>query len=385
MISKTETGAQVRHKSDAGSLPLSALLSFALVAFTIEFDNEAEHRLPHTTTNHKPPDGFARGPWLVSMAMWFNCMKFVNDKGITVGELTNLVGTTTNVDSMRRWGYVEIAGGPVDKKSEAARQRWVLRATPAGRRAQAIWRSLFSEIESRWRERFGAGAIDKLRESLWAMVRQFRWALPDCMPILGYGLWTKDGVLERPAPPDGAAEITSSLSLPALLARALIGLAMAYERESKLSLAITANVVRVLDGEGISLRDLPILSGVSKEAIGMAMGFLRKRDLAIVEPDEIRGRGKLTYLTPNGLLLKKSYAARADAVEKRLGERFGKETIVTLRRALTPLVGDGTREGSPLFRGLEPYPENWRAAVRNPQTLPHYPMVLHRGGYPDGS
>ena len=40
---------------------------------------------------------------------------------------------------------------------------------------------------------------------------------------------------------------------------------------------------------------------------------------------------------------------------------------------------------SPLFRGLEPYPDGWRAKVRKPDTLPHYPMVLHRGGFPDGS
>jgi hypothetical protein len=33
----------------------------------------------------------------------------------------------------------------------------------------------------------------------------------------------------------------------------------------------------------------------------------------------------------------------------------------------------------------DPYPENWRDSVRPPITLPHYPMVLHRGGYPDGS
>jgi len=33
-----------------------------------------------------------------------------------------------------------------------------------------------------------------------------------------------------------------------------------------------------------------------------------------------------------------------------------------------------------------PYPDNWRAAVQQaPGALPHYPMVLHRGGYPEGS
>jgi hypothetical protein len=34
-----------------------------------------------------------------------------------------------------------------------------------------------------------------------------------------------------------------------------------------------------------------------------------------------------------------------------------------------------------LFRGLEPHPDGWRASVRKPNTLPHYPMVLHRGGF----
>ena len=53
-----------------------------------------------------------------------------------------------------------------------------------------------------------------------------------------------------------------------------------------------------------------------------------------------------------------------------------------LRASLEPLAA-----GRPpvLSGGLEPYPDNWRASVRRPATLPHFPMVLHRGGYPDGS
>ena len=49
-----------------------------------------------------------------------------------------------------------------------------------------------------------------------------------------------------------------------------------------------------------------------------------------------------------------------------------------------------------LSLGLEPYADGWRAsapyvtqtqAVMNDPVaaLPHYPMVLHRGGWPDGS
>jgi diadenosine tetraphosphatase ApaH/serine/threonine PP2A family protein phosphatase len=53
-----------------------------------------------------------------------------------------------------------------------------------------------------------------------------------------------------------------------------------------------------------------------------------------------------------------------------------------LRATLEPLVGDS--RGSGLFPGLEPYPDGWRASVRKPEILPHFPTVLHRGGYPDG-
>ena len=56
--------------------------------------------------------------------------------------------------------------------------------------------------------------------------------------------------------------------------------------------------------------------------------------------------------------------------------------MTALRQALEPLVaGDPPR----LYAGLEPYPDGWRARLPQPVTLPHYPMTLHRGGYPDGS
>jgi hypothetical protein len=65
--------------------PLPTLLSQALVAFTIEFDNEFEHRMPHRTTNHGSTNhGSKRGsrqdPWLVSLVMWSNCMRFAGER-----------------------------------------------------------------------------------------------------------------------------------------------------------------------------------------------------------------------------------------------------------------------------------------------------------------
>ena len=68
-----------------------------------------------------------------------------------------------------------------------------------------------------------------------------------------------------------------------------------------------------------------------------------------------------------------------------MATRYGAGALDQLRAALEHVVGDGTYASSPLAAGLDPYPDNWRARVRRPETLPHHPMVLHRGGYPDGS
>ena len=67
-----------------GRLPLPSLLSHALVAFTIEFDNEFEHQAPHRTTNHSLTAGTRHVPWLVSMVMWSNFMRFVGQEGTTI-------------------------------------------------------------------------------------------------------------------------------------------------------------------------------------------------------------------------------------------------------------------------------------------------------------
>src|SRR6202020_2712997 len=93
-------------------LPLTTLLSQALVAYTIEFDNEAEHRMPHRTTRGGQPG--LRNVWLVSMAMWLNCMQYVTGEPMLVTELEQRARTGTNLGGMRRWGYVVLeseAGG----------------------------------------------------------------------------------------------------------------------------------------------------------------------------------------------------------------------------------------------------------------------------------
>ena len=83
---------------------MPALLSQALAAYTIEFDNESEHRLPHRTSRHGATTASGPRPWLVSLVMWCNCMKYIGSDGVQFRELEPLARTHTNLPGMQRWG-----------------------------------------------------------------------------------------------------------------------------------------------------------------------------------------------------------------------------------------------------------------------------------------
>jgi DNA-binding MarR family transcriptional regulator len=362
----------------AARLPLSALLSQALVAFTIEADNEAEHRLPHSTTSYGSDGG---GPWLTSLLMWANCLRHLPDEGITVAELRRRARTGTNLDGMRRWRYVTFTPDPgrgkrPDRDAVIAPTRW-------GIAARDTWQQVTTDVEARWRDRLGAGAFDALRGALAGVAENLDPGLPDCLPILGYGLFTRREVISRgDDPPYPPAASPAALPLWALLSRPLLAFALQYESEPGPSLAMSADVLPVLTEPGLLVKDIPALAGVSKEAVAMAMTALRGFGLAVEEPDPAGSRFRLARLTRRGRLARDEYPALAADIEADWRARFGDETVAALRRALEPLAAG---DPPPLFAGLEPYPDNWRARGKPVSVLPHYPMTLHRGGYPDGS
>jgi len=339
---------------------LPTALSQALIAFTIEFDNEFEHRVEHHTGNRK-----GGGVWLTSMVMWSNFMRLIPAGGRPLSEV-KANGRITNFDGLQRWGYVRVE--PVDK---------TVHPEPGGLQAQKVWRPLVGEIEERWRERFGDAAIDELRQALSSVADP---ALPLYLPVVGYADGMRAGHV-RDAPGAVAED------LAALLSQALLAFTLEYEDESELSLALSADVVRVLSVDGVPMRDLPARSGVSKEAITAAVGFLQRNGYAAVEPDPASS-SKLVKLTEQGLAAQAQHSRLAKAVERRWKKRLGGD-FDRLSKALIT--------GRQLALGLRPYPDGWRAA-RNPyrarteavladptSALPRYPMVLHRGGYPDGS
>ena len=366
----------MKKGATAAGSPLPTLLSQALVAFTIEFDNEYEHQMPHGTTDYGWSSVSQKGPWLVSLVMFENCMRFVGDEGVRFGELTRLAGTQTNLNGMQRWGYIVVEADSGGAGRKPPRSTWLIRATRYGRQAREVWRPLFGVIEQRWQARFGEQEAGRLRASLESLNSRLDAGLPDSLPILGYGLWSGIPDRGKSAPIERASD--AGVSLSALLSRVLLAFAIEFERESELSLAISANVLRVLDEKGVRVQDLPKLSGVSKESISMAMGILRNEQLAVVGPDPAGSRAKVIRLTPKGRKAQDDYHRLLSTVEKRWEKLYGKGAIGAVREPLEGLAGD-------LFLGLEPYPDGWRASVRKPDVLPHYPMVLHRGGYPDGS
>ena len=342
--------------------------------------------MPHRITNSNLKQrGSRRGPWLTSLVMYSNCMRYVDEQGIRASELELLARTATNLNGMERWGYVAVAPDPDDRRPKPPRSHWLIRATAAGLAAREVWHPLFGEIENRWRDRFGPNEIGTLQNSLLQLITQLETNLPDCLPILGYGLLCKPPE-RRPTVAHRRTEISNDeLSLVALLSKALLAFALEFESESDLSLAISANILRVLGEKSQRLRDIPSIAGLSKESVNVGLGILRKKHFIEEVPAEKGGRGKLIRLTSSGVAAQRAALDLIASLEQKWRTRYGANIFNSLRDSLEKIAGNGSAPSSPLFRGLTPYPDGWRATVPPVSTLPQFPMVLHRGGYPDGS
>ena len=264
-----------------------------------------------------------------------------------------------------------------------------------------MWRPLITEIENRWASRFRADTTKAVRTALCAVIAGLDLDLPEYMPVLRYGLFSQlPNASAKPLPPAYNGSISGD-QLPTLLSKVLLAIVLEFEKESHLSLAISANVLRLYTvpdnrNKSILMRDLPALSGVSKEAISMATGYLIRNGYAVVQPDPASKGAKSVSLTSSGVAALEKYDELMNSIETRWMERFGRVQINELNNSLSALYRNSD-SGKPLLsEGLQPYPDGWRArkpyvtqtnaVIRDPAAaLPHFPMVLHRGGYPDGS
>jgi hypothetical protein len=360
--------------------PLSTPLSQVLVAFTIELDNEFERRF-------REAGSAAR---VTSLTMWSNLLRFVGD-GVTVGELVRAVGlpraqALSRLGGVERWGYVTVGGSSRKREgygsARGTKEEWAVRYTPAGARAAAIWPTLPGEIEARWRERFGADGIDELAGALRVVDGATDVGLPEFLPVVSS---THGMALEVPRVEDRPAR----QDLVVLLAHALMAYTLDFEGSSALALPVSANVFRVLDADATPVRDLPSLTGISKEAVAVSLTTLAKTDYVVVEGSPPSRR--TIRLTSAGEKVRAGQDRLHDRIarrwESRLGATVGERLVATLERILDhPDLVVGLTPHPDGWRASKPYAQHTRAVLADPRgTLPHHPMVLHRGGWPDGS
>jgi hypothetical protein len=360
--------------------PLSTLLSWAWVAYTIEVDNAVE--------------AFASDRvgrlFRISLAMWANGLRCLDEDGITVRELRTRARANCNIPGLERWRWLE-----VDSSSPDGRRRpgygsgrgitaaTVVRPTRAGRYARRVWPAAVERIEARWRTRFGAAVIDELyaaarraADAAEDTTAPLPWAPPEVHPADGFRTHVTQADVEAPDPSDGAAQLTDvDRPLVVLLAQALTAATLRHEQDAEVSLPLGANLLRVIEPQPVSVRDLPRLGGVSKEAVAMAVGYLQRNGLAEAVPQ------RSIVLTPPGLDALDGYRYHvAQYDDARLRDALCAVLTQTdaLITGLTPVDG--------CWRALPPYRAQTDRLVAGPTgALPWHPMVLHRGGWPDGS
>jgi hypothetical protein len=341
-------------------VPLTTLVSWVWVAHTIEVDNHFEGATSERVGRH----------FRISLPMWTNALRLVDDEGISVGELSRRARANCNIGGLERWGWISVgeSGGPRRDgygSRRGVQADTVVRPTRAGAYARRVWPRVLSGVEERWRNRFGREVIDELREALVDVARPMPWSPPEVAPSNGFftNVVHGDDVLDDDRP------------LIALAGQVLTGLTLDHEQEAEVSLPLGANVLRVIGSDLVHIRELPALCGVSKEAISMAVGYLQRGGFAVPRSE------RAIQLDPDGLDALDGYLHRAARIDdKRL--RGALSAIVAQKDALS--AGLVPPEGC--WRGQKPYLAQTQRLLADPlKALPWHPMVLHRGGWPDGS
>ena len=374
--------------------PLAASLSQVLVAHTIEVDDLFEQRMPHSATVKHGAGLQGGGPWLVSYVMWANFLRHVEPSGTTVAALAcrTCVSERTlksRLNHLSWWGYLTVEKPSVAGARKPRLAEHVVALTAGGRRACEVFEPLAALVEERWRERFGAKAIDSLRSALQPFVADVDPDLPCFLPVVDYG----DGMRTEVVVPEHSSAATATAhDLVTLLSRTLLLLTLDFESSSAVSLPLVANVLRVLDAEPMSVKEVPLRAGVSKEAVSAATTHLTKAGLVTAVGS---GAKAALGLTPDGAATRAA-AQRALGKIERTWARRPSCDVASVREQLDTLLSRRDGDRSVLGEGLRPHPAGWRgykqylaqteAFVADPgAALPHHPMVLHRGGFPDGS
>jgi hypothetical protein len=339
------------------STPLATLLSWAWIAHTIEVDNAVE------AAASKRVGALFR----ISLPMWANGLRLIDEGGTTVGEVRRRARAACNLGGLEQWGWIAIGDDPDTRRAGYGTRKGltaetVLRPTRAGAYARRAWPRAVAAVAERWRERFGADLMDALLSELAPAAAGMPWSPPEVHPSDGFftHVLAGDGP-EGERPP------------AALLGQALTEVTIGLERDAPVSLPLAAGVLRAIGAESVPIRDLPVRTGLAREGIAMAVGYLQRRRLAAQEP------GRAVVLTPRGLAALEAYRRRA-APGDRDGLRAALERLLAQRDALAA----GLEPPHGCWRGERPHLARTLRLLDDPTAaLPRQPMVLHRGGWPD--
>ncbi len=348
-------------------VPTNTLLSWLWIVHTIEVDNAFEAA------------SFERVGrcFRISLPMWTNGLRLIPEDGTTVASLRQEARAVCNLAGLERWGWITVGDEGATRRHGFGTQRGikdttVVRPTRAGSYARRLWPRVVTEIEQRWRIRFGNDNISGLTDILLTRATAMPWSVPEVHP--------SDGFFTHIVSDDGAAAVeTEAMDGPrplvALLGQTLTELTFDLECEAATSAPLSANVLRVIGPDAVAIADLPRLTGLSPEGITMAVGFMQRSGLATPAP------GRAVSLSPQGAIALQGYAHWA-ARQDDSALRSALEVIVAqsngLSAGLVPAAG--------CWRGEKPYLAHTQRLVADPTgNLPWHPMVLHRGAWPDAS
>jgi hypothetical protein len=339
-------------------VPLGTLLSWAWVAFTIEVDNAFEA---------EGSGRFGRR-FRISLPMWANGLRVIAEEGVTLSHARSAARAHCNLGGLERWGWVKVGTEPWGRRTGFGSSRGitadtVLRPTSAGSEARRLWPAVVARTEENWRRRFGSEVVDALNDAVRGP-SDAPWSPPEVHPTDGFFSHIVEGQ------PSGEGR-----PLIVRLGQRLTSLTQATEEAIGVSLPLAANFLRVVDTSAVALRELPARAGVSKEAVSMGVNYLERTGLAKVRPQ------RLVQLAAPGF----------DALDRYRGHK-ARGIPAGLRAALVALVSKpdllaaGLVPPEGCWRGQRPYRAQTDRLLADPlSALPWHPMVLHRGGWPDGS
>lgn len=279
-------------------LPLSALLSQVLISLSLEFERAGAGR------SSTP-----------GLEVWSNLLRCVGEDGVVerrLPELTRLSkrAVRSRVGNAIRRGWLRVESG------EPASRAALLGLTERGREIRAAWPGLAAEAVRAWCARVGDEEAAALQAALRTLVGQLELELPH-FPA-GYGaadasITGHDGQDWRPVRRHGE-DTVSDLAPSALLSQALVAYTMDYEADGG-SLALSANVLRLLGRTGRPLADLP-----SQQADGLSA--LERHGYVETYRDPADGRTTLIRLTERGQRARHRYQPRLAAIDRRWDQRF---------------------------------------------------------------